>query len=59
MGVGSDTVLGLLKMPRPLLSIQCFPVDGKHHPLFEQKAMDRKLSQFEANEEAGLNLCGG
>lgn len=59
MGVGSDSVLGLLKMPRPLMFIQCFPVDEKHHPLSEQKAMDRKLSQFEANEEAGLHLCGG
>lgn len=46
-------------MQRPLLSIQCFLVDENHHPLSEQKAIDRKLSEFKANEEAGLNLFGG
>lgn len=51
LGVGSDTALGLLKMPRPLLSIQCLPIDEKYHPLSEQKAPDRKLSKFKAKRK--------
>lgn len=31
--MGSDIVLGLLQMPRPLVSFQHCPVDEKHHPL--------------------------